>query len=59
MTIAGLDAEVLYAGGAPGLVAGALQINVKVPAEAPSGEQTIVVKVGETESPQGVTVSIQ
>jgi uncharacterized protein (TIGR03437 family) len=36
--IGGLDAEVLYAGAAPSLVAGVLQVNVRVPAQAAAGE---------------------
>ena len=35
--IGGLDAVVTYAGDAPGLVSGALQINVQVPANTPAG----------------------
>ena len=45
--IAGSPAEVLYAGGAPGLVAGVLQINVGVPAGVRESERVEVrVSVG-------------
>ena len=36
--IGGIDAEVLYAGSAPGLVSGVLQVNIRVPAQAPAGD---------------------
>jgi len=58
-SIAGQPAQVLYAGGAPGLVAGVMQVNILVPATAPSGVQSIVVNVGTTSSQSGVTVNIQ
>lgn len=58
--IGGMDAEVLYAGSAPGLIEGALQVNCKIPAEAPTGAAVeILLKVGNTSSPAGVTLSIQ
>lgn len=50
VTIGGRAAEVLYAGAAPGFVAGVLQINVRVPAGL-TGSQPLVVRVGETASP--------
>ena len=60
VTIGGADAPVLYAGGAPGLTAGLLQINVRVPSNAPVGAATpLLVKVGGTNSQAGVTVSIR
>lgn len=60
VTIGGLDAEVSYAGGAPGLVAGLIQINARVPAQAPSGATVPVsIKIGDAESPAGVTLAIR
>jgi uncharacterized protein (TIGR03437 family) len=59
VTIAGITAEPAYAGAAPNLVAGAFQINVPIPSNAPSGNQPIVVRIGEASSQAGVTVSIQ
>jgi uncharacterized protein (TIGR03437 family) len=57
--IAGLDAKVLYAGAAPGMVAGVLQVNCLVPLDSPSGYAVpIVLSVGKTSSPAGVTVAI-
>ncbi len=36
-TVGGQPATVVFAGEAPGLVAGVLQVNVQIPANAPSG----------------------
>ena len=58
--IGGLDADVSYAGGAPGLVAGLIQINVRVPAQAPSGVAVpVTIRIGNVESPAGVTLAIR
>lgn len=59
-TIGGQDATVLYAGGAPGLVDGMMQINLQVPAGAPSGKAIpLQVTIGAASSPVGVTISIK
>jgi trimeric autotransporter adhesin len=50
---------VVYAGSAPGAVSGAFQVNVEIPADAPSGTQPLVITVGSRNSPPGVTVAIQ
>jgi len=42
-----MPAELLYAGGAPGLVSGVLQLNFRVPADALPGPARTVVTVGE------------
>ena len=57
--IAGVNAEVLYAGAAPSLVAGVLQINARIPDSVPDGALPIQILVGNTESPAGVTVAVQ
>ncbi len=60
VTIAGASAEVLYAGAAPEMVAGVAQINARVPVEIPPSSSTPVkVKIGEVESPDGVTIAVQ
>jgi uncharacterized protein (TIGR03437 family) len=60
VTINGLPAQVIYAGAAPGLVAGALQINVVVPADAfPATYDQVVVTVGDYVSPSAVTVTVK
>lgn len=60
LQIGGLDAEVLYAGTAPGLVAGVLQVNVRIPLAAASGFSVpVVLTVGQTSGPAGVTLAVQ
>ena len=55
--IDGIESEVLYAGVAPGLVEGMVQINVRVPENATEGK--VVLRVGEAESQPGVKVALQ
>ncbi len=58
--IGGRQAQVQYAGSAPGLVAGALQINAVVPADVASGAAVpVVVTVGSASSQANVTVAVQ
>jgi uncharacterized protein (TIGR03437 family) len=58
--IGGIPAQVTYAGVAPGLIAGVLQINATVPSGVTSGEAvSIDLTVGGATSPAGVTVSIR
>jgi len=57
--IGGKDAEVLYAGAAPGLVAGVFQINVRIPDGVEPGPQPVVVQVGMASSSPEVTVAVQ
>ena len=56
-TIGGVPATVTYAGAAPGLV-GLSQVNVMVPASAPSGAARLVISVGGNFSQDEVTVQI-
>jgi trimeric autotransporter adhesin len=59
-TIGGVEAEVQYAGVAPQSVAGFAQVNVVVPAAAPSGSAVpLVVTVGQASSQPGVTLAIR
>ncbi len=56
MTIGGIECQVEYYGAAPGMVAGVMQINVRVPANAPTGDAVPVeLFVGETGSSSIVT----
>ena len=52
-------AEVLYAGSAPTLVNGALQVNVRIPAGLQSGNQPIKLIVGNNASAPGTTVAVK
>ena len=58
-TIGGQPADILYAGSAPGLPAGALQVNARIPEGTVSGTAAIVLKIGDASSQTGVTVAIQ
>jgi len=56
----GLDAQVLYAGAAPGLVAGVAQLNVRIPAGVPAANTIpIVLQVGNSTSRFDVTVAVK
>jgi uncharacterized protein (TIGR03437 family) len=55
----GQNAEVLYAGSAPGLVAGVLQVNFRVPGLLRTGAVGLLVKVGRFTSQAGVTMAIR
>jgi uncharacterized protein (TIGR03437 family) len=60
VTIGGLEADVLYAGAAPWMVAGAMQLNVRVPEAAPAGAAVPVrLKAGPNTSPEAVTVAVR
>lgn len=57
--IGGRPARVLYAGPAPGLVHGLVQINAEVPAGVPPGAASVVFLAGTARSATGVTVSVK
>jgi uncharacterized protein (TIGR03437 family) len=58
-TVGGQDAPVQYAGGAPGLVAGLMQVNVQIPAGIQAGSAVpVVLRVGDAFSPGGVTIAV-
>jgi uncharacterized protein (TIGR03437 family) len=60
VTIGGVDASVQYAGGAQGLVAGVMQVNVVVPPQiTPAAAVPIVLSVGGATSPGGVTIGVR
>ena len=60
VTVGGVTADVLYAGSAPGQVAGLMQVNVRVPEIVePGAAVPVVLTVGSTTSPAGVTVAIR
>ena len=57
--IDGQAADVLYAGAAPGMVQGIIQINARVPAGASSGQVDVVLQVGSYSSPNTTTIVVQ
>ena len=57
VTIGGKTAQVLYAGPAPELVAGTIQINVTIPSGI-TGNVAVVATVGTASSPDGCTISV-
>jgi uncharacterized protein (TIGR03437 family) len=58
--IGGLDAKVLYAGAAPGLISGVVQVNALIPSMSPSGATVpIMLSIGEASSQSGVSVAIR
>ncbi len=59
VTIDNKPADVLYAGAAPGMVQGIIQINARVPAAATSGQVQIVVQSGNISGPNTVSVIVQ
>jgi uncharacterized protein (TIGR03437 family) len=59
VSIGGTPALVTYAGAAPGLVAGVMQVNIKIPDDTTIGPAVpISLQVGTTTSQPGVTIAI-
>jgi uncharacterized protein (TIGR03437 family) len=59
VTIGGVPATLQYYGAAPGELAGVMQLNVQIPANAPTGTAVPVsVTVGTAQSPANATLSI-
>ncbi|MFN0104214.1 MAG: SBBP repeat-containing protein [Bryobacteraceae bacterium] len=56
VVVDGLDVDPLYAGGAPGLVAGVLQVNFTIPGGG-TGTRRIRLRIGDKLSPDTVTVA--
>ena len=59
VTIGGKTAQVIYAGAAPGAVAGVMQVEAVVPAGAGTGAVPVVVTAGNVNSQAGATVSLK
>jgi len=57
--IGGVEAEVLYAGSAPGMVVGLLQVNVRVPDSVASGAVPVLLTVAGSSSPPDVTLAVR
>ena len=58
VTINGQNAQILYAGGAPGQIPGLAQINIMLPAGTVTGPNSIQITSGSTTSPGTVTVFV-
>jgi len=58
-TIGGVAAKVVYAGTAPGLVNGAMQVDLQIPTGLAPGPQPVVITVGTAVSQRGITVAVQ
>jgi uncharacterized protein (TIGR03437 family) len=58
VTIGGTNAQVLYAGAAPGELAGVIQINAIVPPNASPGPRPVLINISGAPSQPGVTISI-
>ena len=57
-TIGGMTATVDYAGPAPYLVNGAIQVNLTIPPGLTPGPQPVVITVGTAQSQAGITVAV-
>jgi uncharacterized protein (TIGR03437 family) len=58
-TVGGQTATVEYYGTAPGIIYGVMQVNVRIPANAASGNLPIVITVGGNPTSSSVTVAVQ
>ena len=58
VTIGGIPANSNYAGGAPYLVQGVMQVNAQIPSGLAAGNAAVVVTVGTIQSQAGVTVAV-
>jgi uncharacterized protein (TIGR03437 family) len=60
VTISGKAVTPQYAGGAPGEVAGLMQINVQIPSGIQTGNAVLVsVQIGNASTQDGVTIAVQ
>jgi len=60
VTIGGQPATISYAGEAPTLVSGVLQVNVAIPSNINSGNQLVVLTIGSnSNTQQAITVAVQ
>jgi uncharacterized protein (TIGR03437 family) len=59
VTIGGRAAEIWYAGAAPQLISGVLQVNARIPPAVTSGAVPIVLTVGNFSSPDGCTIAVE
>jgi len=59
-TVGGVDAQVLYAGSAAGLISGVMQVNLMIPGNATvGGAVPLQISVGGVPTQAGVTIAVQ
>src|SRR5262249_10554600 len=58
VSIGGRSATVQYAGGAPGIVAGVMQVNVQIPTGLTAGAVPIVLTAGGVASQNNITIYV-
>jgi uncharacterized protein (TIGR03437 family) len=58
-TVGGKAAKVTYAGSAPGIVYGVMQVNLEIPTGLTAGVQPLVISLGGTPTQSGLTVQVQ
>ncbi|MGH9662460.1 MAG: BACON domain-containing protein, partial [Bryobacteraceae bacterium] len=58
VTIGGVEVPVFYAGPAPGLVSGAIQVNAHILPTVPTGNVEVRVRIGNATSQPGVTMLV-
>jgi uncharacterized protein (TIGR03437 family) len=59
VTIGGINADVLYAGVAPGFVTGVFQINARIPDAVPPGQMPVTLQAGGSTAASLVTVAVR
>ena len=58
--IGGQNADVVYAGGSPGLVEGVIQVNLRIPATGPGGDAVpLTLTAGSSTSQPNITLAVQ
>ena len=58
--IGNIDAPIVYVGGAPGLVAGLVQLNIRVPQTAPVGNAVpLIITIGAATTQASVTIAVR
>jgi uncharacterized protein (TIGR03437 family) len=58
VTVGGAPSDVVYAGAAPGEIAGVMQLNIRIPTDAAPGNLPVVVQVGTALSRPEVTIAV-
>jgi len=59
VTVGGSEAEVFYAGLAPGNISGLYQINVRIPTTAAAGNLPVLLTIGGVQSAAETTIPVR